>query len=317
MGESGAADRAERTPGTAAVLLTCAALAATPLDWVRPRRPEPAWLEVPLAPLPPARATVTLTRLEQAAYGGPAAFVTAGSPGFGTTRLTMSGFLVEHPDGRFLVDPALCAGVVERVLPELPFPLPSLLAPGGPVRALTDVLAAHGLGGAEIDFVLPTHLHWDHVAGLYELPGWIPIRVTEAEYHWAMGGSHAPLGVARGPLRGREFHRYELTGPPVLTFARSHDLFGDGAVLLVDLAGHTPGSVGVLLALADGSRVLLAGDAVWSTRQLELIREKAPLPGLLLDADRDTAFATVHRLAALPDDIVVLPAHDHAAVAAY
>lgn len=299
------------------MLLTCAALAATPLDWVRPRRPEPRWLEVPVAPMPVARNTVTLTRLEQARYGGPTAFTAAGSPGFATTELTMSGFLVDHPAGRFLVDPALCAGVRERVLPELPFPLPALLAPGGPVRALTDVLAGLGLDGSEIDFVLPTHLHWDHVAGLYELPGWVPIRTSEAEYLWAMGGSHAPLGVARGPLRGREFQRYELTGPPVLTFARSHDLFGDGAVVLVDLAGHTPGSVGILLALADGSRVLLAGDAVWTTRQLDLIREKAPLPGLLLDADRDDAFAAVHRLVALPDDIVVLPAHDHAAIAPY
>jgi len=33
----------------------------------------------------------------------------------------------------------------------------------------------------------------------------------------------------------------------VLTFTRSHDLFGDGSVVVVDLAWHTPGSVSVLL----------------------------------------------------------------------
>ena len=32
----------------------------------------------------------------------------------------------------------------------------------------------------------------------------------------------------------------------MLTFTRSRDLFSDNSVILVDLAGHTPGSVGVL-----------------------------------------------------------------------
>ncbi|NEW37279.1 MBL fold metallo-hydrolase, partial [Nocardia cyriacigeorgica] len=84
----------------------------------------------------------------------------------------------------------------------------------------------------------------------------------------------------------------------------------------VDLAGHTPGSIGVLLAVDDGSRVLLAGDAVWNKLQIELIREKAPMPGLLFDADRDATFATIHRLHALPDGIEVVAAHDHDAVTA-
>ncbi|WP_425300293.1 ABC transporter permease subunit, partial [Nocardia farcinica] len=39
-----------------------------------------------------------------------------------------------------------------------------------------------------------------------------------------------------------------IDGPPVLSLARSRDVFGDGSVVLVDLAGHTPGSFGVLLA---------------------------------------------------------------------
>ncbi|MFE7722526.1 MBL fold metallo-hydrolase [Nocardia rhizosphaerihabitans] len=307
----------ERRPLLSTLLACCVAVAATVPRLLWPRQANAAFLaELESAPLPPAHNTVQLTALIQADLTAPTAIVAEGVRTLRSTPLTMATFLVRHPSATFLVDPAICAGVHERVLPELPFPVPLLVAPEQPVHGLSELLAANELTGADIDFVLPTHLHWDHVAGLYELPGWVPIRVPDIEYRWAMGGSHAPIGVARGPLRGRVFDLYDLDGPPVLTFARSHDLFGDGSVLLVDLAGHTPGSVGVLLAVDDGSRVLLAGDAVWSTLQVELLREKAPMPGELFDDDRDLAFETVHRLHALPEDIELIPGHDRAAVTA-
>jgi glyoxylase-like metal-dependent hydrolase (beta-lactamase superfamily II) len=190
-------------------------------------------------------------------------------------------------------------------------------APGGAgVHGTGNSRRTSGLSPTDIDFVLPTHLHWDHISGMLELPVDLPIRVPVAERDFAVGGHRAPLGVVRGPLHGRTFKPYELDGPPVLTFARSHDLFGDGAVVIVDLAGHTPGSVGVLLALADGSRVLLAGDAVWHRIQVRLLREKAPFPGQLVDADRDLTFATLHRLHALPPEIRVVASHDRDAAMA-
>ncbi|MGQ4597922.1 MBL fold metallo-hydrolase [Nocardia sp. R6R-6] len=315
--DSGAATRAERTPIVPTLLRCCAALAATPVRLLRPRRPDTTLLaNLAVRPLPAVRATVRLTVLTQATMSAPTTIVAEGVRSLREMTLSMAAFLVEHPKARFLVDPALCADVHHRVLPELPFPVPLLVAPDKPVLGLSDALAAHDIACGDIDFVLPTHLHWDHVSGLLELPRSVEVRLPAVEYEWAMGGSHAPAGVARGPLRGRTFDRFELDGPPVLTFPRTKDLFGDGSVLLVDLAGHTPGSIGVLLAVDDGSRVLFAGDAVWSKLQVDLLREKAPMPGKLFDSDRDAAFTTIHRLHALPDDIELIASHDYEAVTA-
>ncbi|WP_306364464.1 MBL fold metallo-hydrolase [Nocardia sp. CC227C] len=295
----------------------CTALAATPARLLRPRRPDAdflAGLEVadPAAP----RATVTLRALIQGRMAAPEIIVAEGVRSLRELPMAMGAFLVEHPRARFLVDPALCANVHERVIPGLPFPVPLLVSPEKPVLGLRDALAARDLSGDDIDFVLATHLHWDHVSGLLELPDSVELRLPAVEYDWAMRGAHAPIGVVRAPLRDRAVGGLELDGPPVLTFPRSHDLFGDGAVVLVDLAGHTPGSVGVLLAVADGTRVLLAGDAVWNRVQVRLIREKAPMPGQLFDADRDAAFRTIARLHALPDGIEVIASHDYDACAA-
>ncbi|TAM90746.1 MAG: MBL fold metallo-hydrolase [Jatrophihabitans sp.] len=88
---------------------------------------------------------------------------------------------------------------------------------------------------------------------------------------------------------------------------------GDGSVVLCDLSGHTPGHCGVLLALRSGRRILLAGDAVWNLAQVRLVRQRSAL-ARLADADPDAAYRTVVRLSRLPSDVLVLPAHDHAAI---
>ncbi len=306
-----------RTPTLPTLLRCCAALAATPGRLLRPRRPNTALLaRLEPAPLSPARTTVVLTVLVQARMAAPATIVAEGVRSLRELPMAMGAYLVEHPRARFLVDPALCAEVHRRVIPDLPFPLPLLVSPEKPVLGLSDALAARDIDPATIDFVLPTHLHWDHVSGLHDLPDTVSVRLPAAELDWAIAGPHAPAGVVRSPLRGRSFDTVELDGPPVLTFERSLDLFGDGAVLLVDLPGHTPGSIGVLLAVEDGRRVLLAGDAVWNRLQIELLREKAPMPGQIFDMDRDAAFDTIHRLHALPDGIEVVAAHDYDAVMA-
>lgn len=306
-----------RTPTLPTLLRCCAALAATPARLLRPRRADTDFLaRLESAPLPAARASVELTVLIQGRMSAPTTIVAEGVRSLGHLPMAMGAYIIEHPSARFIVDPALCAHVHRRVLPGLPFPIPSLVAPDEPVLGLADALAARDLEPATIDFVLPTHLHWDHISGVLELPDSVPVRLPSAELGWALRGPHAPTGVVRGPLEGRPLEPLELDGPPVLTFARSLDLFGDGSVLLVDLAGHTPGSIGVLLATSDGRRVLLAGDSVWNRLQIELIREKAPMPGQLFDADRDIAFETIHRLHALPDGIEVVAAHDYDAVAA-
>ncbi len=117
------------------------------------------------------------------------------------------------------------------------------------------------------------------------------------------------MGGVRDSLEGRTTIDYDLDGPPVLTFTRSHDLFGDRSVVLVDLAGHTPGSVGVLLHTSAGP-VLLAGDAAGHTYQVEDIRQKSSYPGGLADEDRAEAFRALHRLHFIKDRVRVVPTHD-------
>lgn len=294
----------------------CRALAATPRRLAQPRRPDHQLLtSLTVADPPPARRSVKLTPLVQAHRTSPTMVVAEGV--FQPLRLTlaMTSFLVEHPHARFLVDPALCADVHESVLPHFRTPFRQLVTPARPVTGLPELLERAGTAPDQVDFALPTHLHWDHISGLKELDDHLPVRTLAAEETYALHEDQR--GVARHLLQDRSLEHYELDGPPVLTFTSSHDVFDDGSVILVDLHGHTPGSVGVLLTLTDDRRILLAGDAAWHSMQIKLLREKAPMPGDLVDTDRDATFTTLHRLHALPHTIDVIPSHDHSAITTF
>lgn len=312
------ADLTEGRPDTVATVVSCCmALLNTPYRLLRPRQPDTQWLaSLQAAPVPRARTTVGLTALPQGYTAAPAFLVAEGVPHLRCMSIVYGSFLVTHPRARFVVDPALCDDVHGRVLPGQPFPLGLLTSPQRPVVGMAEALARQKLSVSDIDFTLATHLHWDHVAGLLDLPAAVELRVRGMEYRWATGDSRSPYGVVRAPLHDRTVTELDLDGPPVLTFTASHDLFGDGSVVLVDLAGHTPGSIGVLLAVDDGSRVLLAGDAVWNRLQITTIRSKAPMPGQLFDAQPDLTFRTVQRLHALPTGIDVIASHDYEAVTA-
>lgn len=201
-----------------------------------------------------------------------------------------------------------------RAVRELQAPLRAVASPPADLIPIRVARELAGIAADEIDFALPTHLHRDHVAGLLDLPE-LPVRLHGMERAWAMDGATAPVGGVRAALRGRPVDEYRLDGPAVLTFPRSHDLLGDGSIVLVDPSGRTPGSVGVLLDTAKG-RILVAGDAVWHTAQLDALRPKPTHPGLLADDDPRSTLTTLHRLYAVRDRVQILPSHDRDAATA-
>jgi glyoxylase-like metal-dependent hydrolase (beta-lactamase superfamily II) len=276
---------------------------------IRPRRADARFLaSLTDAGLPNATATVSVSPLRQVPRAVPTALIVEGRKQPRRIENSLASFIVTHPSARFVVDPGICVDVGVRAVAQLPPVLRAAVRPGADIVPTVAALAEQGYTQADIDFALPTHLHWDHVCGLLDLPG-LPVHLHRSEHDWVTTGSVAPVGGVRDSLEGRTTIDYDLDGPPVLTFTRSHDVFGDGSVVVVDLAGHTPGSVGVLLHTAAGP-VLLAGDAAWHTYQIDDIRQKSSYPGGLADEDRDDAFRTLHRLHAVKDRVTVVPTHD-------
>ncbi|BAW07128.1 beta-lactamase [Nocardia seriolae] len=276
---------------------------------IRPRPADQRFLRsITDAGLPTPERTVTVTALRQVERSVPTSAVVEGV--FTPRRIgsALTSFVIVHPEATFVVDPSYCLDAEHRAIAQLPALLrPAVRPPADTVATVSALRDEPGLPA--LDFALPTHAHWDHVCGLLDLPG-LPVHMHGVEKNWVMTGPVAPVGGVRDGLLDRPMVEYELDGPPVLTFTRSRDLFGDGSVVLVDLAGHTPGSIGVLAHTARGW-VLLAGDAAWHALQIEKIRQKSAFPGIFVDVDRDLTFKTLHRLHLAQRLVRVVPTHDH------
>jgi glyoxylase-like metal-dependent hydrolase (beta-lactamase superfamily II) len=296
-----------RSPSLAAC---CGALIGLGAGVFHPRRTDVRFLaSLADAGFPKATSTVSVHPLRQVPRSVPTALIVQGRRHPRRIENSLASFVVTHPTATFIVDPAVCVNVGVRAVAQLPAVLRAAVRPAADVVPTVSALAEQEYASADIDFALPTHAHWDHVCGLLDLPG-LPVYLHRTERDWVTTGSVPPVGGVRDSLAGRTTIEYDLDGPPVLTFTRSHDLFGDGSVVLVDLAGHTPGSIGVLLHTSAGY-VLLAGDAAWHTYQIESIRQKSSYPGGLADEDRAETFRTLHRLHAIKDRVAVIPTHDH------
>jgi len=191
--------------------------------------------------------------------------------GWSEETLPVQAFAVEHPLGLCLFDTGQTARATERGYHQRWHPFLWIsrfeLEPEDEVPAQ---LRARGLGPALVRWVVLSHLHTDHVGSL-EAFQHAEVLVTRAEWERARGVA----GMVRGYIphrwpRGLTPRLVDFTGPPVGPFAQSHDLAGDGSLLLVPTAGHTPGHMGMLVR-GDGERLLLAGDAAHSREELALV----------------------------------------------
>ncbi|WP_131736119.1 MBL fold metallo-hydrolase [Actinomadura roseirufa] len=205
----------------------------------------------------------------------------------GWLPVSVGSFLVRTPDQAVLVDLGL--GVVD-------FEVPGMAS--FKAGALLDSLAAEGLRPADIDTVVFTHLHHDHVGWTSEVAptpetlGRRPAQgltfasarhlVSEAEWkHWS--GTSSPIGpdplAVQGPLEGRL------------------ELVSDGqevaaGVKIMATPGHTPGHQSLVITdRRDGRRLIILGDVMHC--QVQVAESEW---GFVFDVDAEQAGETRERL---------------------
>ena len=229
---------------------------------------------------------------------------------------TASGLLLVHPSGTWLIDGGMSEDYVGEIdeLKGLRHLLMNQAASGWTRVALpADGLRGAGVDPATLTGTIPTHAHFDHLGGLLMLDA--PILLPRAEIALAAGsltGESSAVLPAEARALPAKARPLDWEGGPFLLWSQSHDLFGDGSAVLVPMPGHTPGSLGVYVRLADGRALMLVGDTVWVREGYE---QRLPKSGVAssFDEDGDANDAQIARLWALHQaqpDLAILPAHD-------
>ena len=176
---------------------------------------------------------------------------------------------------------------------------------GRPMRSvghLTESLAAAGFAPDDIDVVLISHIHPDHVTGLHrndgtktypnatycvgaeELAFWSqePLDLSQAA-----SPPHIKIGMEHAAKRMLGF-----VGDTLRTFRAGEEVLpGIGTMLL---PGHAPGQVGFILS-SGGERLLYTGDAI----SIPGVSIETPDVYNPMDMDPDRAVRTRHELIAM------------------
>jgi N-acyl homoserine lactone hydrolase len=180
-----------------------------------------------------------------------------------------------------------------------------------PEQELPKALAGAGLALDDVDTVILTHLHGDHVDGAVHVGR--PVLVHERELAFARSlRSRFFQRALRQPLPvGLDFQPITLDAGPFGAFAASRPVTEDGRIVAVATPGHTPGHISIVCIDDDGNHVLLAGDATDTLEQLHARRPDAvgPKPSVSIKTmDAILAHGRAH-------PTVFLPAHDTESVA--
>jgi glyoxylase-like metal-dependent hydrolase (beta-lactamase superfamily II) len=296
---------------TAALLLGLSACSGTLMDTPAGQQAAAIKFGASLPPAQPPQGLAFSVLKTSASKGTFEALVVSGGSWWRFRHPVHAAVLVQHPQGSFLFD----TGLGRQVGPQFAANtwLDKQFFGYGPVTPVAEQLARAGWAPDRLKMIVPSHLHWDHVSALPDFPG-VPVWASPAERQQARQG-HAPAFLASQFAGVQQWHDLVFQAAPYLGFATSLDVFGDGAVVLVPLGGHTAGQVGMFLNLPSGQRYFFTGDVSWTIEGLQRAQDRAWLLRQVLHVDYDEpanqrAIVHIHQLMQRFPQIKVVPAHD-------
>lgn len=175
------------------------------------------------------------------------------------TNMGVTCYLVVHPKGMLLYDTGLNDRLVGRPLYE------NVLDGYAQIKfnTLSGQLADIGVTSANIDYLVLSHYHWDHIgnAGDFARSTWLVYKGDR---------DHMFSSAARADPWFSQYSALESSKTVLLS--GDHDVFGDGTVVVLATPGHTEGHCSLLVRLKKTGPVVLSGDLYHYAEERELKR---------------------------------------------
>ena len=192
-------------------------------------------------------------------------------------------------------------------------------------QSAVEQLRSRGIQPKDVRYVVISHFHGDHVAGIADFPDANYVYFPEA--YNSIKEKRGLKAVLSGILPGlipddfdqrskpADPESLRALPPEMLPFKYGVDLFGDGYLWAVPLPGHCKGQMGLLVrdqqGLSAAKDVFLVADSCWATASFTERRMPHPVTRLLFDNMREYE-ATLNSLADLhagKSNVFILPSH--------
>lgn len=202
---------------------------------------------------------VRLNALIVAEGGLPEIMVIAGSS-FREQRMAFPSFQVVYEDSTIIIDAVHSKVEHDTLFPNKPYDPEKFELMQAAMR--------------ESRYILATHEHFDHIAGIAQSPyldeisGKVLLTGEQIDNAGPDTGFTPEMLNALTPL---DYDKYHIIAP---------------GLVLIKAAGHTPGSQMVYVRLQNGIEHLLVGDVVWNSKNLDRLTGRSLLTSLVLKEDR-------------------------------
>jgi nucleoside-diphosphate-sugar epimerase/glyoxylase-like metal-dependent hydrolase (beta-lactamase superfamily II) len=227
--------------------------------------------------------------------------------------------LLKHPTrGAFLFDTGYAPRFFSATK-HFPYKLYAHITPVVTTQSLSihAQLTKQGITPESIRGIILSHFHADHTCGILDFPHVDLICIQRAWDEIARRRGIAALRRGILPsLFPQDMHRRMKTiehfhDPGIGPFERSHDLFGDGSVRLIELSGHACGQMGALVQTAANHRVFLVADAVWTLGSMRANTMPHPLTyGFIYSiAEARESLKKLHAFSKEFPDVEIIPTH--------
>jgi N-acyl homoserine lactone hydrolase len=229
--------------------------------------------------------------------------------------VTAPAVLLRHPSGDLLIDSGISFQAQEEAKALTGwrrFVFDQTAGRSQPRRNVKDSLAA--LGVTRLKAVILSHAHADHAGGLVALTD-VPVWLGADEAAFVSANPRQVVMPAHAKALENRMVSIPFEAKPYATYEQSFDVFGDGSVVVVPTAGHTPGSVATFVRATGGKRLLHVGDLINLAESIDKKVGKSWLMSTLTDEDADATAREVARLVELHEkdpSLTILPAHDRA-----
>lgn len=245
--------------------------------------------------------TATLTILTAGACTHPSCMVLKGS-GVQKKCFPSRCYLLADRNGYCLIDTGYANHFFDAI-----YGIYSIYAWVTPVtfsedQSAKNQLCALGISPAEINTIIITHFHADHIAGLKDFPH---ARIICAFEAWQSIQNLSGLSALKAAFlpdllpqdiasRVQRMQSLPLVALPLQLAPYTHGFALSSDIILVHLPGHAVGQIGAFVATESGW-TLLAADAAWTPENYIDLRGPSEL-SFLIQHKRKSYYQTLKRL---------------------
>jgi glyoxylase-like metal-dependent hydrolase (beta-lactamase superfamily II) len=188
-------------------------------------------------------------------------------------------------------------------------------------QSIKNQLLQDGISPDEIHYIILSHFHGDHTAGLKDFPDATILTFHKAYADIQGISKFAALrkGCLLDTLPSNIEDRMKLLDqqasvelpPQFYPFTAGYDVWGDGTVFAVDVTGHAIGQLGIFVTLTSGKQVFLCADAVWLSQTYQNLIYPSAIANILTAdvVSYQKNIMKLHHLAKQNSELEILPTH--------